>query len=175
MNLIYEFRRTQYPDVYEQRPYEPPSIIQQVKQDAYTFRPLSIQTPPQQAGRTLQGKPKLSVQVSNAGRQTTHDASPTKTRVRNPARESCAPCGKTQDSIKPAGDLNELRNLLIYEDEIRREQQLKNDNEIKQMTELDEKQLEQAMKQMKGAGYRFFKSKLATGAKQVRDRRKKRN
>ena len=153
MSSIYQYRQQGYSDVYEQRPYHPPTIIAQIKQDAYTFRPRSIQTPELTPGRSLQGKPKLSIR-SHKSPHHTADASPTPAEVKL--------CNKPAQSVKPSTQaVEELRNMLIYQDELRRAEHIARADEIKQLAELPAEHLDEAhseiMNHQAGSGYRYHK------------------
>jgi hypothetical protein len=153
MSSIYVYREQAYPDIYEQRPFHPPTIIAQVKQDAYTFRPRSIQTPELAPGRSLQGKPKLSIRAHKSPHYTA-DAPPTQTEL----KLSNKPVQPLKASTRA---IEELRNMLIYQDELRRAQYLKNDNEMKQIADLPEEYLDEAhteiLNHQAGSGYRYHK------------------
>lgn len=152
MTSIYQYRQQAYPDVYEQKPFHPPTIIAQVQQDGYTFRARSIQTPQQEPGRSLQGKPKLSVR-SHQSPHHTANASPSQIEMK---------CQKPAQSARPTmSAVQDLRNMLIYQDELRRARNIKNDNVIRQLADLPPEHLDEAEEEIKhqqtGSGYRYHK------------------
>jgi hypothetical protein len=155
MTSIYLYRQKAYPDAYEQKPFHPPTILAQTQQDAYTFRPRSIQTPQQEPGRTTHGKPKLSVR-SHKSPHYTADASPSQIEMK---------CQKPAQPPIPArpnrSAIEELRNALIYQDELRRAQHIKNENMMSQLANLPPEHLDEAQEEIKhqqtGSGYRYHK------------------
>lgn len=133
MTSIYQYRQQGYPDVYEQKPFHPPKLIAQIKQDAYTFRPRSIQTPQQEPGRSTQGRAKLSVR-SHKSPHYPADASPSQIEMK---------CQKPPQAVMPVcSAIEELRNELIYQDELRRARHEENENMMSQLAESKEESTE---------------------------------
>jgi hypothetical protein len=71
-------------------------------------------------------------------------------------------CNKPAQSVKPTTQaIEELRNMLIYQDELRRAQNIKNDNVIHQLANLPPEHLDDAQEEIKhqqtGSGYRYHK------------------
>lgn len=71
-------------------------------------------------------------------------------------------CQKPAQSARPSTSaVEELRNMLIYQDELRRARNIKNDNVIRQLADLPSEHLDEAEEEIKhqqtGSGYRYHK------------------
>jgi hypothetical protein len=71
-------------------------------------------------------------------------------------------CNKPAQSVKPTTQaIEELRNMLIYQDELKRAEHIANEHRMKQLAELPEEHLDEAhteiMKHQSGSGYRYHK------------------
>jgi hypothetical protein len=133
MSSIYVYREQAYPDVYEQKPFHPPTLKEQVEQNAYTFRARSIQTPQQEPGRTLQGKPKLSVRAHKSPH---YPANAPSTQIEMKCQKPPQPALPSRSAIE------ELRNELIYQDELRRARHEESEKRMRQLAESKEESTE---------------------------------